>query len=114
MRPNRMSSTRPPGLQTCVHAALLAVGLVIAASAGTAAAPPTKTEVKDRGPEIDEAIERLRNRGTFVRDFHARGDARCWVQIISTGSGPGSRRASLDFDDDTMTDVEVIARGVTL
>ena len=57
----------------------------------------------DRGPEIDAAIARLRKQGAMVREFHPRGDAQYWVQIISD-----------NFDDDDLADVEIVARGSRL
>lgn len=64
---------------------------------------PAKDKTADRGPEVDAAIVRLREQGAKVREFHPRGDAQYWVQIISH-----------NFDDDDLADVEIIARGIPL
>jgi Leucine-rich repeat (LRR) protein len=57
----------------------------------------------DRGREIDTAIDRLREKQAFVREFHPRGNAKYWVQIIVDGA-----------DDMALEDVESISRGVSL
>jgi len=108
-----------------VLAACTAASLIFAVSSGIAddankppgtsdKAPPAAERAKNRGPQIDEAIERLRELGAFVREFHPRGNPQYWVQIISTGLGPGTRREAFNFDDDALDDVETIARGVTV
>jgi len=75
---------------------------------------PSEDKGKDRGPEIDAAIARLRKLGAFVREFHPRGDPQYWVQIISTGLGPTNTKEALGFDDANLADVEIIGRGVAL
>jgi hypothetical protein len=81
-------------------------------SEDTLAATEPATDTKDRGPEIDAAIARLRELGAFVREFHPRGDPRYWVQIISTGLGPATRKDARNFDDGALNDVEIIGRDV--
>jgi len=79
-----------------------------------APAPRAEDKVRDRGPEIDAAIPRLRKAGAFVREFHPRGDPQYWVQIITTGLNATNTKKSLGFDDEHLADVEFIARGVAL
>ena len=84
--------------------------VVVPAAAPAAAVPQTM----ERKAEIDAAIDRLRKRGAFVREFHPRGDPQYWVQVISTGVGDMSQERSDNFDDAAMSDVEIIARKASL
>jgi uncharacterized protein (TIGR03067 family) len=68
-----------------------------------APAPPAEGKVKDRDPEIDAAIARLRKQGAMVREFHPRSHPEHWVQVTSN-----------NFDDENLEDVEIISRGVPL
>lgn len=79
------------------------------------AAPAAAVEKdQDRTMEIDAAIDRLRKLGSFVREFHPRGNPEYWVQVISTGLGNSTRDRADNFDDTAMSDVETVARKVTL
>jgi hypothetical protein len=86
----------------------------IAASEPQAEASTGVRNDKDRDPEIDAAIARLRDLGAFVREFHHRKHPQYWVQIISTGLGSTTRKHAPNFNDDSLGDVEIIGRGVEL
>lgn len=87
---------------------------LLPASKQGADAPAAVANIEDRRAEIDAAIARLRDLGTFVREFHPRGDPQYWVQIIPTGVGATTRQTAENFDDAAMNDVEIIGRGVNL
>lgn len=106
----------PRGRTTSLVFAMFMVA-TIGLSAGAQATfgqPQPAKPAADRNLEIDAAIARLRGLGAFVREFHPRGHAQYWVQIISTGSGEKSRQTAEDFGDEALVDVEVVARGVPL
>ena len=54
--------------------------------------------------EIDAAIQRLRQRDIFVREFHPRTDPQYWVQITTENKGEAA----------VLADVAIVARGVKL
>lgn len=66
--------------------------------------PKVTPLTQERILEIDAAIDRLRGKGVFVREFGPRGDSQYRVQIIA-------KKMTEDF---SLQDVEIIARGVPL
>jgi hypothetical protein len=112
--PTKSSAGFQTGMMVSVVACLTVAGLRGTADDRKPADAPATTKTRAAGPEIDEAIARLRERGAFVREFHPRDNPQYWVQIISTGEGLESREESPNFDDAAMRDVEVVSRGTSL
>lgn len=103
----------------CAIGVILAIWL-FAVSAPTSADEARAVEEADddkRNTEIDAAIQRLRQRGVFVREFHLRNDPQYWVQIQAENEVEGVRReiqAKNKVEGAVLADVAVVTRGVKL
>ena len=114
---------KSPWLATCIVAAAACLWAAQAQAdevvdkapvpAAIAEAPPAAKKTQARGPEVDAAIARLRGLGVFVREFHPRNNPQYWVQIIVPANmGEAARKNAENFDDEAVSDVEIIGRGV--